>query len=64
MIEASELNESSDSSGKANSFTAIGNYVLRACLGSFLKLEIRGSQETRSKLITSSFLDDRDIFLE
>jgi hypothetical protein len=35
---------------------------LVAFLGSFLKLETSGSEETSSKLKTSSFVDDRDSF--
>ena len=45
MVEASEIIKSSNSFGKANSFAAISNYVLIAFLGSFLKLEIKGSEE-------------------
>jgi hypothetical protein len=33
-------------------------------LGSFINLKISGSEETRCKLRTCSFVDDRDIFLE
>jgi hypothetical protein len=59
-----ELLKSSHSFGTSNSYNASGKYVLVAFLGGFLKLEISGSEETRSKLKTSSFVDDRDIFLE
>jgi hypothetical protein len=64
MAEASELIKSFRFFQKAKSFTAIGNYVSIAFLGSSLKPEINGSEETGRKLITSSFVDDRDIFVE
>lgn len=50
MVVVSELIESSDSFGTANNFNAFGTNVLVAFLGSFLKLEINGTEETRSKL--------------
>lgn len=64
MAAVSKINKSSDSFGMANSFNASGKYVLVAFLGSFLKLEVSGSEEDRSKFKTSSFVDDRDIFLK
>jgi hypothetical protein len=64
VVVTSQLNKSSDSFGTANSFNASGKYVLVAFLGSFLKREISGYEETRRKLKTSSFVDDRVIFLE
>jgi hypothetical protein len=60
----SERIESSDSFGTANSFNAFGTNVLVAFLGSFLKLERNGTEETRSKLETPSFVDDINVFLE
>jgi len=53
-----------DSFGTANSCHVSGKHVLVAFLGSLLKLKINGSEETGSKLKTSSFFDDRDIFFE
>ena len=63
---ASELPKSYDSFGTAitRSFKGSGKYVLVAFIRSFHKLEISGSEETRIKLKTSSFVDDRDFVLE
>jgi hypothetical protein len=60
----SKLLESSDFFGRENIFNASGKYVLVDFVGSFLKLDISGFEETRSKLKTSSFAGDRDVFLE
>jgi hypothetical protein len=38
--------------------------VLVGFTGSFLKLDISGFEEIRSKLITSSFVDNRDVPLD
>jgi len=59
MVVTSELNRFSYSFGTANSSNASGKYVLVASLGSFLKLEISGSEETRRKFKISSFVNDR-----
>jgi len=64
VVVASEVIESSDSFGTANSFNAFGTNVLVAFLGSFLQLEINETEETVSKLKASSFVDDINIFLE
>jgi heme exporter protein D len=61
VVVASKLLKSSDSFGTVNSFYAFGNYVWVAVLGSFLNLKISGSEETRRKLKTFSFVDDRDV---
>jgi len=64
VVVASKLLKSPEFFGTANSFYAFGKFVLVAILGSFLNLKISGSEETRNKLKTSSFVDDRDVFLE
>jgi hypothetical protein len=58
------LLEPSDSFAAVNIFSASGKYVLVAFWRSFLKLEMTGPEETRSKLTTSSFVDNEDVFLE